>query len=281
MNLENYITYHTKQLNDILDEVLPKENVPPETIHRAMRYSVFNGGKRLRPIITIATADYIGIKIDRLVYYIGAMIELVHAYSLVHDDLPSMDNDDLRRGKPTVHKMFNEAIAILTGDALLTQAFEVMGMMGVYKKNGDVVSLLTEFTAAIGSKGLVGGQVMDLEKKNKPLSKEELNFIHKNKTSALITFSSIAVPVFFKKQAYISDMRNYGTSLGMAFQIGDDIVDYKKDSQEPSILKVMEVDEAKKLFYEYIDKAKNVIKYKKEGRYLIAICDWIKGAFNL
>ncbi|MGC9025938.1 MAG: polyprenyl synthetase family protein [bacterium] len=268
-------------MNDILDEVLPKENVPPETIHRAMRYSVFNGGKRLRPIITIATADYIGIKIDRLVYYIGAMIELVHAYSLVHDDLPSMDNDDLRRGKPTVHKMFNEAIAILTGDALLTQAFEVMGMMGVYKKNGDVVSLLTEFTAAIGSKGLVGGQVMDLEKKNKPLSKEELNFIHKNKTSALITFSSIAVPVFFKKQAYISDMRNYGTSLGMAFQIGDDIVDYKKDSQEPSILKVMEVDEAKKLFYEYIDKAKNVIKYKKEGRYLIAICDWIKGAFNL
>ncbi|MGC8899854.1 MAG: polyprenyl synthetase family protein [bacterium] len=281
MNLENYITYHTKQLNDILDEVLPKENVPPEIIHRAMRYSVFNGGKRLRPIITIATADYIGIKIDRLVYYIGAMIELVHAYSLVHDDLPSMDNDDLRRGKPTVHKMFNEAIAILTGDALLTQAFEVMGMMGVYKKNGDVVSLLTEFTAAIGSKGLVGGQVMDLEKKNKPLSKEELNFIHKNKTSALITFSSIAVPVFFKKQAYISDMRNYGTSLGMAFQIGDDIVDYKKDSQEPSILKVMEVDEAKKLFYEYIDKAKNVIKYKKEGRYLIDICDWIKGAFNL
>lgn len=281
MNLDNYITYHTKKLSDILDEVLPNEDVPPNTIHKAMRYSVFNGGKRLRPVIAIATADYIGVPVDKIVYYIGAMIELVHAYSIVHDDLPSMDNDDFRRGKPTVHRIFNEAIAILTGDALLTQAFEVMGILGINKKNGDIVSLISEFSSAIGSKGLVGGQVMDLEKKDKSINRKEINFIHKNKTAALITFSAIAVPVFFKKRTYIPDMRNYGESLGMAFQIGDDIIDYKKESIEPSILKILDVDSAKQLFYDYLNKARSVIKYKKEGRYLIDICDWIKGAFNL
>ena len=144
----------------MLDSALPKESVSPHTIHRAMRYSLFNGGKRLRPMITIASADYLGIPVDRIIYSLGAMIEMVHTYSLVHDDL--------RRGKPTVHRMFNEAVAILTGDALLTQAFELMATIGSYKKNGDMVSLLNEFTRALGSKGLVGGQVMDLEKKNAP-----------------------------------------------------------------------------------------------------------------
>lgn len=281
MNLNSYITYHTRYLNELLEQVLPEENVPPSTIHKAMRYSVLNGGKRLRPIITIATAEYLGIPVDRVIYHIGAMIELVHAYSLVHDDLPSLDNDDLRRGKPTVHKMFNEAIAILTGDALLTQAFEVLGLIGSYKKNGDIVSLLNEFTLAIGSKGLVGGQVMDLEKKGLPISKDDIFFIHRNKTAALIIFSAIAVPVLFKRKSCVSEMRNYGESLGIAFQIGDDIVDYNNNDREPSIVDVVGVDTSKDLFYEYLDKAKKTIKYKKEGMRLIEICDWIKGTFNL
>jgi geranylgeranyl diphosphate synthase type II len=281
LNLNNYITYHTKYLDETLDRVLPKEDVPPSVIHKAMRYSVLNGGKRLRPIITIATSEYIGIPVDKIIYHIGAMIELVHAYSLVHDDLPAMDNDNLRRGKPTVHRMFNEAIAILTGDALLTQAFEVLGLIGSYKKNGDIVSLLNEFTLAIGSKGLVGGQVMDLEKKKLSISKNDIFFIHRNKTAALIIFSAIAVPVFFKRKSYISEMRDYGESLGMAFQIGDDIVDHTEDNEEPSIVDVVGIDVAKELFYEYLDKAKKTVKYKKEGAKLIEICDWIRGTFNL
>jgi geranylgeranyl diphosphate synthase type II len=246
-----------------------------------MRYSVFNGGKRLRPLITIASSDYIGIPVDKIIYSLGAMIEMVHAYSLVHDDLPSMDNDDLRRGKPTVHRMFNEAVAILTGDALLTQAFELMGTIGSYKKNGDIVSLLNEFTGALGSKGLVGGQIMDIEKKNVPVDEKDILFIHRNKTAALITFSAVAVPVFFKKQHYLEAMRNYGEALGMAFQAGDDIVDYKKGEKEPSIVDVLGIDGAKDLFYEYIDKAKKAIKYEKDGIYLTGICDWIKEGFSL
>jgi geranylgeranyl diphosphate synthase type II len=281
LNLSNYITHHKKNLDEILSGILPKEDVSPSTIHRAMRYSVFNGGKRLRPIIAIASSDYMGITVDKIIYSIGAMIELVHTYSLVHDDLPPMDNDNLRRGKPTVHRMFNEAVAILTGDALLTQAFEVMGNIGSYKKNGDLVSLINEFTCALGSKGLVGGQIMDLEKKNTSVSEDDIRFIHRNKTAALITFSAVAVPVFLKKQPYIADMRNYGEALGMAFQVGDDIVDYKKDGKEPSIVNVLGIEDSRNLFYEYIDKAKTSIKYKKEGIYLTGICDWIKEGFSL
>ena len=265
----------------MLDSSLPKEAVSPHTIHRAMRYSVFNGGKRLRPMITVASADYLGIPVDRVIYSLGAMIEMVHTYSLVHDDLPAMDNDDLRRGKPTVHRMFNEAVAILTGDALLTQAFELMATIGSYKKTGDMVSLLNEFTRALGSKGLVGGQVMDLEKKNVPVDEEDILFIHRNKTAALITFSAVAVPVFFKRQHFIADMRDFGESLGMAFQVGDDIVDYTKDGNEPSVVNVLGIDGAKDLFYEYIDNARKAIKHKKEGMYLTGICDWIKEEFHL
>jgi geranylgeranyl diphosphate synthase type II len=246
-----------------------------------MRYSVFNGGKRLRPLITIAAAEYTGIPVDRIVYSLGAMIEMVHTYSLVHDDLPAMDNDDIRRGKPTVHRMFNEAIAILTGDALLTQAFELMGAIGTYKKNGDLTALLNEFTGALGSKGLVGGQVVDLEKKDVRVSEKDILFIHRNKTAALITFAAIAAPVFFKKQRSIADMRTYGQALGMAFQTGDDIVDYTDDAHEASIVSVLGIDGAKDLFYGYIEQAKKALRQKEEALYLIGICDWIKKGFNL
>ncbi len=281
MNLTEYIKHHTKRLNDTLDSALPKEGVSPHTIHSAMRYSVFNGGKRLRPLITIAVAEYVGVPVDKIVYSLGAMIEMVHTYSLVHDDLPAMDNDDLRRGKPTVHRMYNEAIAILTGDALLTQAFELMGTIGTYKKNGDLTALLNEFTGALGSKGLVGGQVMDLEKKDTPANEKDILFIHRNKTAALITFAAIAVPVFFKKQRFIAALRTYGQALGMAFQAGDDIVDYSADAPEASIVNVLGIDGAKDLFYGYMDQAKQALRHSNEAGSLTGICDWITEGFNL
>ncbi len=281
MNFSDYIKHHSKRINETLDSILPAENVIPSTIHRAMRYSIFNGGKRLRPLIAIASSEYMAIAIDKAVYSIGAMIEMVHAYSLVHDDLPSMDNDDFRRGKPTVHRMFNEAIAVLAGDALLTEAFEVLGTLGSYQKNGDMASLLVEFASAIGSRGLVGGQVVDLEKRGARMNGEDIRFIHRSKTAALILFSAVAPALFFKKRTYIQHMRTYGEALGMAFQIGDDIADHDENTEEPSIVNVLGLDESKKLFYEYIEKAKEAIKYKKEGIYLTGICDWVKQEFKL
>lgn len=281
MNFSDYIKHHTKNIDETLNSLLPAEQTMPTVIHRAMRYSVFNGGKRLRPLILIASSDYMGVKIDKIVYSIGAMIEMVHTYSLVHDDLPSMDNDDFRRGKPTVHRMFNEAVAVLTGDALLTAAFEVMGMLQSYKKPGNLGALLVEFASALGSRGLVGGQAADLEKRNTKLTREDILFIHRNKTAALIKFSALASALFLKKQTYIPGLRNYGEALGMAFQIGDDIVDHDNNNNEPSAVNVFGIDGAKELFYEYLHKAEESVKYKKEGIYLIAICDWIKQGFNL
>ena len=281
MNFSDYLKKHTRRIDEILDSLLPGEQAVPATIHRAMRYSLFNGGKRLRPIIAIASAEYMDIDVDRIVYSIGAMIEMVHAYSLVHDDLPPMDNDDFRRGKPTVHRLFNEAVAILAGDALLTAAFEAMGMLKSYKRNGDIGALLTEFASAIGSRGLVGGQVMDLEKKNAKLTEKDILFIHKNKTAALMTFAAIAPALFFRKQLYLPDMRRYGESLGMAFQIGDDIADHDRGSGEPSAVDVFGIDGAKRLFYEYMGKAEGAVQYKKKGVCLIAVCDWIKQEFDV
>ncbi len=281
MNWDDYIKKHTKKIDEALDSLLPGELTAPATIHKAMRYSVFNGGKRLRPLIAIASSEYMDVDVDRTVYSMGAMIEMVHAYSLVHDDLPSMDNDDFRRGKPTVHRLFSEAIAILAGDALLTMAFEVMGMLGSYKTNGDIGALLTGFASAIGSRGLVGGQVMDLERRNAKPTPEDILFIHKNKTAALMMFAAIAPALFFKKRTYLPDMRSYGESLGMAFQIGDDIVDHHKGEGEPSAVDVFGMDGAKKLFHEYMDKAEGAIRYEKKGVSLIAVCDWVKQEFRV
>ncbi len=283
MNLNEYFKYHRKGIESTLDLLLPSGQIPPSTIHKAMRYAVFNGGKRLRPLIAIASADYLNIRIDRTIYAIAGIIEIIHTYSLIHDDLPAMDDSSLRRGKPTVHKMFNEPIAILAGDALLTYAFEALGNISMLKKSGDIKNLLVELAHHIGTAGLVGGQVVDIEAKNKKIGMDDIDFIHRNKTAALIRFSAIAPAVFFKRKTKIHELRDYGESLGMAFQIGDDIDDHDKSENkgEPSIVNVVGLDTAKDLFYEYIDKAKSLVKQKENNKYLIGICDWVKESFNL
>src|ERR1041384_1960412 len=187
MNLKSYLKSRQKLIDRALDRYLPKENVRPATIHKAMRYSLFAGGKRLRPILTLAAAEACGGKIDNALPLACAM-ECIHTYSLVHDDLPSMDNDDLRRGRPTCHKVFGEGIAVLAGDALLTIAFEIVSRAKPTPRY-DLSILVRELSVAAGSQKLIAGQVADLEAEGKSAGRAELQFIHENKTAAILRTS--------------------------------------------------------------------------------------------
>src|SRR3954447_21512866 len=187
MNLKAYLKSRQKLIDRALDGYLPKENVRPATIHKAMRYSLFAGGKRLRPILTLAAAEACGGKIDNALPLACAM-ECIHTYSLVHDDLPSMDNDDFRRGRPTCHKVFGEGIAVLAGDALLTIAFEIISHAKRTQRY-HMSMLLREIAVAAGSQKLIAGQVADLEAEGKKVKRSELQFIHENKTAAILRTS--------------------------------------------------------------------------------------------
>src|SRR6267378_2466957 len=187
MNLKTYLPSRQKTIDRALDRYLPKETVRPTTIHKAMRYSLFAGGKRLRPILCLAAAEACGGKIDNALPLACAM-ECIHTYSLVHDDLPSMDNDDFRRGRPTCHKVFGDGIAVLAGDALLTVAFEIVSHAKPTLRY-DVAILLREIAAAAGSRKLIAGQVADLEAEGKNVKRDQLQFIHENKTAAILKSS--------------------------------------------------------------------------------------------
>src|ERR1700720_441085 len=187
MNLKNYLRVRQKTIDRALDRYLPKENVKPATIHKAMRYSLFAGGKRLRPILCLAAAEACGGKIDNALP-LACALECIHTYSLVHDDLPSMDNDDFRRGRPTCHKVFGDGIAVLAGDALLTIAFKIVSNAKSTPRY-DISILLREIAVAAGSKRLIAGQVADLEAEGKRVKRDQLRFIHENKTAAILKSS--------------------------------------------------------------------------------------------
>src|SRR6266481_2242392 len=176
MNLKTYLVSRQKKIDRALDRYLPKENVKPATIHKAMRYSLFAGGKRLRPILCLAAADVCGGKIDNALPLACAM-ECIHTYSLVHDDLPSMDNDDFRRGRATCHKVFGDGIAVLAGDALLTVAFEIAARAKPTRRY-SMSEILWEISTAAGSRKLIAGQVADLEAEGKKVSRAQLRYIH-------------------------------------------------------------------------------------------------------
>src|SRR4051794_28623069 len=186
-NLKSYLTDRQKRVERALDRFLPKETTRPATIHKAMRYSLFAGGKRLRPILTLAAAEACGGTVEAALPLAAAM-ECIHTYSLVHDDLPSMDNDDFRRGRPTCHKVFGENMAVLAGDALLTVAFEIVSHAKPTRRY-DMATLLREVAVAAGSRKLIAGQVADLEAEGKETGRDDLLFIHENKTSAILTAS--------------------------------------------------------------------------------------------
>src|SRR5437660_2109737 len=231
MNLKSYLKSRQKKIDRALDRYLPKENVKPTTIHKAMRYSLFAGGKRLRPILCLAAAEACGGKIDNALPLACAM-ECIHTYSLVHDDLPSMDNDDFRRGRATCHKVFGDGIAVLAGDALLTVAFEIAARARPTPRY-YMSEILREIAAAAGSCKLIAGQVADLEAEGKKVSRDELRYIHENKTAAMITTSvrlgAMSANADSKKLRAIT---KFGYSLGLAFQVIDDILDVTQTSEK-------------------------------------------------
>jgi geranylgeranyl diphosphate synthase type II len=212
-----------------LERLLPAESTQPSSIHTAMRYSVFAGGKRMRPILCLETARIFSSDITPALHPACAL-EFIHTYSLIHDDLPALDNDDLRRGKPTCHKKFGEALAILAGDALLTLAFETIGATPAPAERR--VAILTEIAAAAGTiNGMVGGQVADIEAERKSVDAQMLEYIHRSKTAALIRASVTAGALCAgASPGDVARLRRFGETIGWAFQVTDDILDVEESS---------------------------------------------------
>ncbi|HMB36216.1 MAG TPA: farnesyl diphosphate synthase [Methylomirabilota bacterium] len=216
-----------------LDRFLPRESAPPASLHKAMRYSVFAGGKRLRPVLVAAGAEAVGGTLEA-VMPAACAVEMIHTYSLIHDDLPAMDNDDFRRGVPTSHKVFGEAIAILAGDALLTLAFRLLANSSpAGGEAGRLRDMLIEVADAAGSAGMVGGQVADIECEGKVAGAAIVDYIHTHKTAALIRASIRSGAILAgASAAELKALGVVGDSLGLAFQIMDDILDITATSEE-------------------------------------------------
>lgn len=230
-DLQDYLVSRTEAVNQALDRFLPAEKVKPATIHKSMRYSLFAGGKRMRPALCLAAAEACGGDSQEAMP-LACAVECIHTYSLIHDDLPAMDNDDFRRGKPTNHKVFGDGIAVLAGDALLTQAFEIAAQCNAWPRysHRDIV---LEIAKAAGSLQLIAGQVADLEGEGKKISAKELQYIHERKTSALLEcsvrlggMSANCTP------AQLKALTGFGHNVGLAFQIIDDILDVTQTSEQ-------------------------------------------------
>ncbi len=230
MDLREYLVQQQRAVDAELDRLVPPETAPPETIHRAMRYSLFAGGKRIRPILCMEAALAVADEADGVITA-ACSLELIHTYSLIHDDLPALDNDDYRRGKLTNHKVFGEAMAILAGDALLTFAFQVLAQLPVPEERRT--RLIGELAVAAGTVGgMIGGQVADLEGEGKPPNPELLETIHRAKTGALLRASLRMGAIFGGADAgQYQALSCYGEHIGLAFQIVDDILDVEESSE--------------------------------------------------
>ena len=230
-DLSKYLVEKTALVNSALDHFLPGENTKPATIHQAMRYSLFAGGKRMRPALCLAAAAACG-GTDKPALPLACAVECIHTYSLIHDDLPAMDNDDYRRGKLTNHKVFGEGIAVLAGDALLTQAFEIAALCQSWPRysHRDIV---LEIARASGSLQLIAGQVADVEGEGKKTSTAQLKYIHERKTSALLCCSVRLGGMSANCSAtQLKALTDFGYNIGLAFQIIDDILDVTQTSEQ-------------------------------------------------
>ena len=215
-----------------LERLLPPETQHPVSIHKAMRHSVFAGGKRLRPILCIEAGRMIAGSLPDGIEELGAALEMLHTYSLIHDDLPALDNDDLRRGRPTCHKVFGEAVAILAGDALQTRAYEVLARLRSPAESR--VRIIEEIARGTGTiEGMIGGQVVDLEAEHTKPDLAMLEYIHRSKTAALISASVVSGGLYggADDQA-VGRLRSFGQSIGLAFQIVDDVLDVTQTSEQ-------------------------------------------------
>lgn len=229
--LKKYWKEKCALIEERLEMLLPAESAYPPAIHQAMRYSVLAGGKRLRPVLVIAAAEAVGGRLPD-VLDVACALEMIHTYSLIHDDLPAMDNDDYRRGKLTSHKVYGEGIAILAGDALLTYAFEVMAAAKV-SDQGRLLRVVREIAQAAGTQGMVGGQVVDLESEGKQIDRQTLEYIHRAKTGALFRASLRAGAILGgATEKQLDCLTAYAEHFGLAFQITDDILDIVGDEQK-------------------------------------------------
>ena len=215
-----------------LERLLPATSERPSSIHQAMRHSVFAGGKRIRPILCMEAGRAVAGSLPAGIEDLGAALEMLHTYSLIHDDLPALDNDDLRRGRPTCHKVFGDAIAILAGDALQTQAYEVLSLLNCPPEAR--VKIIEEIARDTGTiNGMIGGQVVDLEAERTKPDAETLEYIHRSKTAALITASVVSGGIYAAAtSAQVDHLRDFGQAIGLAFQIVDDILDVTQTSAQ-------------------------------------------------
>lgn len=233
LDFDRYLAERAAEVNTYLDRHLPSETTYPESIHRAMRYSLFAGGKRMRPVLVIAASEAVGGSQEAVMPAAGAL-EMIHTYSLIHDDLPAMDDDSLRRGNPTSHVVFGEAMAILAGDALLTQAFHLLagapaGNPPDPERRLRAVAVLAK---AAGFEGMIGGQVVDIESEGKKAGPETLDYIHHHKTGALMEAAArLGALLGGGSEQEIDRLACFGSEIGLAFQIIDDILDVEGDER--------------------------------------------------
>src|SRR5271156_5355406 len=221
-----------ERTDEALERLLPAASRHPVSIHSAMRHSVFAGGKRLRPILCMEAGRMIAGSLPEGIEELGAALEMLHTYSLIHDDLPALDNDDLRRGRPTCHKVFGEAIAILAGDALQTQAYEVLAKLKCpAEARVRIIEAIARGTGTVD--GMIGGQVVDLEAEHTQPTAEMLEYIHRSKTAALITASLVSGGLYGgAKDSEVEKLRAFGRAIGLAFQITDDVLDVTQTSEQ-------------------------------------------------
>ncbi len=296
--LKEYLKKSQQEIDQFLDENMPKPSEKPSIIFEAMRYSVFAGGKRIRPIISFMINDMLGGEKQKI-YYPACAIELIHTYSLIHDDLPALDNDDFRRGKPSSHKQFGEAIAILTGDSLLTLAFQWIAKT---KDSPDVITkILDQVSVSSGVYGMIGGQVADLQaegkikqnemdlNKNKSNYEKELEYIHLHKTAALIRASVMIGAISAgADQEDFDRCYKFGTLIGLAFQVADDILDVEGDqellgktigkdanSDKLTYPSVYGLEESKKKARDLINMSKDILSHYDNNNILIQLSDMI------
>lgn len=287
MSFEDLLKKKQSRINLYLKELMELEGTP-RTISEAMAYSLMIGGKRIRPVLSLAVCEALGGKEEEILPF-AAGLELIHTYSLIHDDLPSMDNDDLRRGKPTNHKVYGEAIAILAGDGLLNYAFELMLETAVrFEYERRFVRAAAEVAKASGVRGMIGGQVIDMESEGRRVDLNTLYEMHSKKTGALIEAACMAGGIIAEREDILKDIREYSKNLGVAFQIVDDILDctgdVKKlgkkvgsdaDNEKSTFVSILGLEDSKLLAKDYSNRAREAAERIDRSGFLVELTDFL------
>lgn len=287
MNFTEQLKEKINTVNQALETYFYEENNEQKTIYEAMKYSLTAGGKRIRPVLSLACGEMFGAKQEVLPF--ASALEMIHTYSLIHDDLPCMDNDELRRGKPTNHVVFGEATALLAGDALLTRAFEISVKHSnvTAEKTANCVRVLAE---AAGTEGMIGGQVIDLEHEEKPTDAETLHAMHRGKTGALIVAAvKLGAVIGGASETEIERLVRYAENLGLAFQIKDDILDVEGNAgllgkntgmdatmKKTTFVSLYGVERSKEMLEEYTKRAKEALNsFGTRAEFLLQFADWL------